>query len=72
MKLKRFLSQNGIDRTDFAKEIRVSLPALHRYLHGERFPRPEHLKAIILATKGAVLPQDFLDFDIEKLLRGKK
>ncbi|MFM7852394.1 MAG: helix-turn-helix domain-containing protein [Flammeovirgaceae bacterium] len=72
MQLKRFLFQNQIDRAIFAKKIGVSVPALHRYLHGERFPRIEHLKAIAIATEGKVLPNDFLDLDITKLSKGRK
>jgi len=72
MKLEKFLNRNKIDRSDFARTISVSQPALHRYLTGERFPRPEHLKSIISATKGEVMPHDFLDCDVASLVRGSK
>ena len=34
---------------------------IHNYRHGVRFPTPENLRRIREVTKGAVMPDDFVD-----------
>jgi transcriptional regulator with XRE-family HTH domain len=62
MKLRTYLDDHHISLTAFAPLIGVSIAALHRYLGGERIPRPEVLEQISIVTKGAVQPNDFYAF----------
>lgn len=59
MNLRPYLEENGISPAEFAREIRVEPASVHRYLSGERIPRPEILERIIQATNGAVQANDF-------------
>jgi transcriptional regulator with XRE-family HTH domain len=60
MNLRTFLEQTGISITDFAREIGVYPQAVHRYLRGERMPRPDVMRLILKATDGAVTADSFL------------
>jgi transcriptional regulator with XRE-family HTH domain len=62
MNLRTYLDEHRIGIPQFAPRIGVSVQALHRYLLGERIPRPEVLEQISLATNGAVQPNDFYAF----------
>jgi transcriptional regulator with XRE-family HTH domain len=59
MHLRRYLSANGISPPDFAAAIGVSNQAVHRYVNGERIPRPDVMDRIKRATKGNVKADDF-------------
>lgn len=39
--------------------VGISKEAVHYYLHGKRFPRPETLRRIAEATDGLVTANDF-------------
>jgi transcriptional regulator with XRE-family HTH domain len=43
----------------FADRLGVSVQAVHRYLNGERLPRPDVMVRIAEITGGAVKPNDF-------------
>ncbi len=62
MNLRCYLVENGIGTVAFAASIGVSLQALHRYLLGERIPRPDVLERIARVTDGCVQPNDFFAF----------
>jgi DNA-binding XRE family transcriptional regulator len=62
MKLAPYLSECGIDRTQFAKTIGCSVEAVRLWEIGERTPRGEWMQKIMTATAGAVTPMDFLPF----------
>jgi transcriptional regulator with XRE-family HTH domain len=62
MNLRTYLDQKKISPARFAGSIKVSVAALHRYLGGERIPRPEVLERIVEATDGTVQPNDFFAF----------
>lgn len=62
MILRTYLDERDISITAFAPLIGVSVAALHRYLAGERIPRPEVLEQISIVTNGAVQPNDFYVF----------
>lgn len=62
MKLRTYLDVNSIGPADFAGMIKVSTAALHRYMAGDRIPRPEILERISNVTNGAVKPNDFFAF----------
>ena len=59
MDLRRYLDARNIPITAFAETLGVSVQAVHRYLNGERLPRPDVMMRIKQATKGAVRPDDF-------------
>lgn len=60
MRLSDYLSMTKKTLPEFAKEVGVSRQAMHRYIDGERTPRPEKMQRIKEATKGAVTADDFL------------
>lgn len=62
MKLRDYLDQENKPVRDFAEAISVSVAAMHRYLAGQRKPRPEVMSRIAAETKGAVQPNDFFAF----------
>jgi DNA-binding transcriptional regulator YdaS (Cro superfamily) len=62
MKLKKWLDLQKITNRDFAKIIKSSESAVHRWASTDddkRIPRPEHMLAIEKATRGKVKAQDF-------------
>ena len=59
MKLRPYLQEKKITISAFAALIDVSVPAVHRYVAGERFPHERVLKRIVEVTDGAVQPADF-------------
>jgi transcriptional regulator with XRE-family HTH domain len=59
MQLRDHLSAEKVSIPDFARAIGVSVQTVHRYLSGERIPRPEIMQKIKAATDGKVQPNDF-------------
>lgn len=59
MKLSTFLQERELSRRKFADMVGISKEAVHYYLHGKRFPRPETLRRIAEATDGLVTANDF-------------
>jgi DNA-binding transcriptional regulator YdaS (Cro superfamily) len=45
----------------FAKKIGVEQATVTRYVNGERFPPPETIRKIVVATKGKVTANDLLN-----------
>jgi hypothetical protein len=62
MNLRRYIDEKKITPPAFARQIRVSAQAMHRYLDGARIPRPEILARIAEVTDGRVQPNDFFSF----------
>ncbi|MEM7625873.1 MAG: helix-turn-helix transcriptional regulator [Planctomycetota bacterium] len=60
MKLSDYLISQQLGPAEFARRIGVGRMSIHRYIRGERFPRPEVLQRIYQATAGQVTPNDFL------------
>ena len=58
MELRAYLDQENITPAAFARTIKVSVQAVHRYLSNDRFPRQEILKAITEVTQGKVTAND--------------
>tara|TARA_R100000664_G_scaffold13711_1_gene21796 strand:- start:1188 stop:1403 length:216 start_codon:yes stop_codon:yes gene_type:complete len=61
MTLNEFVELKGWDRPKAAEFFEISTGALHWYLLGARYPRPEIAARIRKKTKGAVTANDFLD-----------
>lgn len=59
MQLREYLDRREITIPVFAERIGVSVQAVHRYVTGERTPRPEVMKRIAAVTQGDVEPNDF-------------
>jgi hypothetical protein len=59
MQLRQYLSDNNIEIPAFARDIGVSVQAVHRYVSGERTPRKEVMERIQAQTAGDVQPNDF-------------
>ncbi len=62
MNLRTYLDSHKIGPAEFAASILVSAAALHRYLSGDRIPRPGVLERIVMRTGGEVQPNDFFVF----------
>ena len=62
MKLRTHLEATHTPVPEFAKRIGVSVAALHRYLTGQRLPRPDVMEKIVRETQGSVQPNDFFEF----------
>ena len=62
MQLAAYLKQADLSAAKFAKISGVgSRMTVHNYVHGERFPTPENLLRIRVATGGLVTADDFVD-----------
>lgn len=60
MKLSDYLIDKQLSPAAFARIIEVGRMSVHRYINGDRFPRPDVLQRIQQATQGQVTPNDFL------------
>ena len=60
MFLKDYLKTNNISQNRFAKKCGVDKSSMSRIVQGKRFPRPEILNRIELATDGEVKANDFM------------
>ena len=61
MTLDCYLKKHGLTHTAFATRIGSTVQSVHRYVHGQRYPRPEIMRRIVEATDGAVTANDFLN-----------
>ena len=61
MRLNTYLASRGISYSAFATEIKRSVSTVSRLARGETRPDWITVGRIIVATDGAVGPQDFLD-----------
>lgn len=59
MKLAKYLSDNKITATALAQDVGVAQPTIHRYMRNERFPDPEMIERISMATKRKVTVADW-------------
>lgn len=58
MKLDEYLAAEDVSIATFAGLIGVSVQAVHRYLSGERIPRPDLMERIEATTGGRVQAND--------------
>ena len=61
MKLAKWLADEGITVTEFARRLNRPQPTILRYVNGDRTPEPEIMAAIAEATDRKVMPNDFYD-----------
>ena len=71
MKLKEWMRKNKVRQDVFAEEIGVTQSALSKICCGARTPLAGTMYRIAIATKGAVMPNDFFDFDFGEELQRK-
>ncbi|MBW4089924.1 MAG: helix-turn-helix domain-containing protein [Proteobacteria bacterium] len=58
MQLRAYLTEHNVSVAAFAVAAGVSVQAVHRYLNGERMPRPAVIERIRIATGGQVSAND--------------
>ena len=68
MKLKDYLRINNISQYRFAKMCSLDRSAVSLILKGKRFPRPDTLNKIELATEGQVKAKDFMKEAQERMV----
>lgn len=62
MQLPAYLADRGETLSGFARRSGIgSRQTVHAYVNGRRFPTPENLLRIRVATGGAVTADDFVD-----------
>ena len=59
MTLYEYLRTHDLTPTAFAARVGVEPITVSRWIRGERFPRPDMIHRIAVATDGAVQPGDF-------------
>ena len=67
MTLREWLFKNKMKPEEFAIKTDSSEGAVLKWLSGKRFPRPESLKRIQLATGGKVTANDFISDPKQKI-----
>lgn len=59
MKLAEYLTTTGLKETAFAQSLGVSQVTINRYVRNERFPDPEMIDRIFVATGKQVTVADW-------------
>jgi transcriptional regulator with XRE-family HTH domain len=59
MDLRSYLDARDMSIAVFADLLGVSVQTVHRYVNGDRLPRPDVMVRIAEITGGAVKPNDF-------------
>ncbi|MGG5811443.1 helix-turn-helix domain-containing protein [Falsiroseomonas sp. CW058] len=60
MTLEQYRQSRGLTLAELARELGLhDARSVHRYLHGERIPRPAVMRRIMAVTGGAVTASDF-------------
>lgn len=67
MTLSEYLKTNRISQAKFARRCNLSPAAICRILDGNRYPTPETMRRIFLATEGQVKPNDFFTQKMQSL-----
>jgi|APSaa5957512493_1039668.scaffolds.fasta_scaffold506152_1 hypothetical protein len=60
MTLREWLKKNKMSAESFGLKVDASEGAVLKWASGERFPRPESLARIQMATGGKVMANDFM------------
>ncbi len=59
MQLGTFIKQRELTHEAFGRIVGVTQATINRYVRGERFPSPEMIRKINVATEGAVTVSDW-------------
>ena len=71
MKLIDYIKQNKLTQNKFAHKSGLTRSAICRLLKCERFPTPDTMNKIELATLGQVTANDFLKQMQERMVNGR-
>ena len=69
MTLKEYLKINKITQSKFARRCGITRSAVSHFVANRRYPSPEVLRRIILASNGEVKPNDFFNETMSKVSR---
>ncbi len=61
MTLREYLKTNKISQARFARRCGITRSAVCHFIAGRRYPSPEIMRRILLATDGEVKPNDFFN-----------
>ncbi len=61
MTLKEYIQINKISQARFARRCGISRSAINHFIAGRRYPNPETMRRILLASNGEVKPNDFFE-----------
>ncbi len=61
MTLKEYIQINRISQARFARRCGISRSAINHFIAGRRYPNPETMRRILLASNGEVKPNDFFN-----------
>ena len=67
MTLSEYLKAKKISQAKFALRCNLSRATICRILDGSRYPSPEPMRRIFLASDGEVRPNDFFNETMSKL-----
>jgi transcriptional regulator with XRE-family HTH domain len=67
MTLSEYLKAKKISQAKFAYKCNLSRATICRILDGSRYPSPETMRRIFLASDGEVRPNDFFNETVSKL-----
>ena len=67
MTLSEYLKANKVSQSKFARRCGMSRAAICRIVAGNRFPTPETMRRIFLATDGQVKADDFFTAAMQKM-----
>ena len=67
MTLSEYLKAKKISQAKFALRCNLSRATICRILDGSRYPSPETMRRIFLASDGEVRPNDFFNETMSKL-----
>ena len=71
MKLIDYIKQNRLTQNKFANKSGLTRSAICRLVKSERFPNPDTMNKIELATLGQVTANDFLKQMQERMINGR-
>jgi transcriptional regulator with XRE-family HTH domain len=69
MTLKEYIQINKISQARFARRCGISRSAINHFIAGRRYPNPETMRRILLATNGEVKPNDFFNEEMLQMQR---
>jgi len=61
MTLKEYIQINRISQARFARRCGISRQAINHFIAGRRYPSPETMRRILLASNGEIKPNDFFN-----------
>ena len=66
MKLRDWLRREKVSQAEMAAKLEIAQATVSRICKGD-YPGPDTMRRIAIVTKGAVMPNDFFDFEFEEI-----